>query len=171
MHLNSLSIMDDAEEDDDYEKKAPPTSSASLPVASTIALCMCTLTHSYLLISVFPYSGFMAIELLPSVDEENAGSYAGFIASSFMLGRSLTSYAWGKIADSYGRTTVLYISLLLSGLFTLLFGTSRTFTCAIVFRGLLGVSNGIIGTAKTVVSELSQDNERKETKMIGLVMG
>ena len=75
------------------------THSSLLDVPSTIALCLCTLTHSYLLISVFPYSGYMAIDLLSSVNEENAGSYAGWIASSFMLGRAISSYAWGKAAD------------------------------------------------------------------------
>lgn len=58
---------------------------------STIALCSCALTHSYLLISVFTYSGFLAIDLVPSANEENAGSYAGLIASAFMIGRATTS--------------------------------------------------------------------------------
>ena len=74
--------------------------SSTLSVAqhsySTIALCLCTLTHAYLLISVFPYAGFMAMDLIEGANEENAGSYAGFIAASFMAGRALTAYAWGR---------------------------------------------------------------------------
>ena len=138
---------------------------------STIALCITVLTHSYLLISAFPYSGYMAIDLIPGVTEETAGSYAGFIAASFMIGRGFTSYAWGKWADLYGRTTVLYASLGLSAVFTLLFGFSSTFTRAIVFRGCLGLSNGLIGTAKTLVSELADGNKKLETRGMGLVMG
>jgi MFS family permease len=113
----------------------------------------------------------MAIELLPFVNEENAGSYAGLTASSFMVGRALSSYTWGKLADTYGRTTVLYVSLGLSCIFTLLFGVARSFTGTIFFRALLGFSNGILGTAKTAVSELANGNEKLETSGMGLVMG
>jgi MFS family permease len=104
--------------------------SVSSHMASTIALCLCTLTNSWLLISVFPYSGFMAVALIPSANEENAGSYAGLLASSFLLGRALSSYGWGKVADSYGRVFVLQASLIMSCVFTLLFGLSQTFLLA-----------------------------------------
>jgi MFS family permease len=138
---------------------------------STAALCICMLAHSYLLISVFPYSGFMAIDLLDTVNEENAGSYAGFIASAFMIGRACTSFGWGKAADTYGRTSVLYASLGLSCFFSILFGLSPSFSAALAFRFCLGLSNGIIGTIKTVVSELADGNERLEARGMNIVMG
>jgi hypothetical protein len=135
---------------------------------STAALCLCTLTHSYLLISVFPYSGFMAIDLIEGVDEESAGRYAGLIAAFFMVGRTLTAFHWGQLADRYGRIPILLSSLALSGLFTVLFGLSRTFAWALVWRCLLGMSNGLVGTAKTVVSELA-GSPSQETSTMGLV--
>lgn len=111
------------------------------------------------------------MDLLSGVDEENAGTYAGLLGSSFMIGRAVSSYAWGKWADTYGRTTVLYVSLALSGIFSILFGMAQSFTVALVVRSLLGLSNGIIGTAKTLVSELAHGNERLETRGMGLVIG
>lgn len=111
---------------------------------STIALCCCVFTHSYLLISAFPYSGYMAMDLIPSANQENVGSYAGLIASAFMIGRSLTSYGWGKLADVYGRTAVLYASLGFSFVFTLLFGLSKSFSMALLWRLMLGAGNGIM---------------------------
>jgi MFS family permease len=138
---------------------------------STAALCICMLAHSYLLISVFPYSGFMAIDLIDSVNEENAGSYAGFIASAFMIGRATTSFGWGKAADTYGRTSVLYASLGLSCFFSILFGLSPSFPAALAFRFCLGLVNGIIGTIKTVVSELADGDERLEARGMNIVMG
>jgi MFS family permease len=138
---------------------------------STAALCICMLAHSYLLISVFPYSGFMVIDLIDTVNEENAGSYAGFIASAFMIGRATTSFAWGKAADTYGRTSVLYASLGLSCFFSILFGLSPSFPAALAFRFCLGLVNGIIGTIKTVVSELADGNERLEAQGMNIVMG
>lgn len=137
-------------------------------LSSTVALCLCTLSHSWLLISVFPYSGFMAMALVPGVNKENAGSYAGLLASAFMVGRAATSYAWGKSADIYGRKFVLIASLGLSCLFSLLFGLSPTFGLALLWRFLLGMGNGIIGTTKTTVSEIARGNESLETRGMGL---
>ena len=139
----------------------------SAHTTATIALCLCTLTHSWLLISVYPYSGFMAIDLIPEVNEENAGSYAGMIASSFMIGRALSSYGWGKLADIYGRKFVLFASLGLSCLFSLLFGMAPTFGSALVWRFMLGLGNGIIGTAKTTTSEIAHGNQKLETRGMG----
>jgi MFS family permease len=139
----------------------------SAHTAATIALCLCTLTNAWLLISVFPYSGFMAIDLIPEVNEENAGSYAGMIASSFMIGRALSSYGWGKLADIYGRKFVLFASLGLSCLFSLLFGMAPTFGLALVWRFMLGLGNGIMGTAKTTISEIAQGNKKLETRGMG----
>ena len=114
----------------------------------------------------------MAIDLLPNrANQENAGSYAGLLASSFMIGRALSSYTLGKCADQYGRTTVLYSSLVLSSIFSVLFGASQSFPAALVFRFLLGLSNGIIGTSKTLVSELANGNQVLETRGMALVIG
>jgi MFS family permease len=140
-------------------------------LASTASLCVCMLTHSYLLISVFPYAGFLAITQIESVNEENAGRYAGMIASSFMIGRSITSVLWGQVADTYGRTTVLHISLLLSCLFSLLFGVAPSFASAVAIRFLLGCSNGIKSSLKTIVSELSEGDEKSETEIMSIVIG
>jgi len=138
---------------------------------STVAMCLCTFTHSWLLVSVFPYSGFMVIRLVPGTDEENAGSYAGLMAASFMIGRALTSYGWGRIADIYGRRIVFFISLLLSALFSFLFGLSSSFGIAFFWRFFLGASNGLAGISKAVVSETAQGNEKLETRGMSLSMG
>jgi len=61
------------------------------------------LTQSYLLISPFVYSGAMVIWLNPSLTKSSAGYYAGLVASSFMFGRTISSYQWGKWSDVYGR--------------------------------------------------------------------
>jgi MFS family permease len=139
--------------------------------ASTASLCLCMLTHSFLLISVFPYSGFMAVELIESVDEETAGAYAGLLASCFMWGRATTAYGWGQVADVYGRTTVLYWSFALSGILSIAFGLSPTFGSALFLRFALGCANGIMGSIKTIVSEISAGNEALETKTMTMVIG
>jgi MFS family permease len=123
------------------------------------------------LISVFPYSGFLVVNLIDSVNEENAGRYAGLIASSFMMGRAVTSVLWGNIADTYGRRLVLHVSLLLSCFFSVLFGFAPTFLAAVLIRFCLGLSNGIMLAIKTIVSELTGGDEKRQTRMMSLVMG
>ena len=135
------------------------------------ALSFSLLVQSYLLVSVFPYSGFLAMHLIPSLNEENAGSYAGLIASAFMFGRTISSFEWGKAADKYGRVFVVKISLLLSAVFSILFGLAPSFTMVLIVRFLLGMSNGLIGPIKTLVSEYARGNKTIETKMMAIVLG
>jgi len=129
------------------------------------------LIQSYLLVSVFPYSGFLAMHLIPGLNEETAGSYAGLIASAFMAGRALSSFEWGKAADRYGRAYVIEVSLLLSGAFSILFGLAPTFPMALLLRFLLGMCNGLIGPIKTMVSEYARGDQEKETKWMAIVIG
>ena len=160
------------------QQNLPSTSASSQPQSKAtidptetkwiLPLCIATFTHSWLLISVFPYSGFMAIFLIPSLDEENAGSYAGLLASAFMIGRATTSYGWGKVADRYGRRFVILTSLALSSILSLLFGLSTSFGLALLWRFVLGLSNGMVSTAKTIVSELSGGNQRLETHSMSI---
>jgi MFS family permease len=123
------------------------------------------------MISVFPYSGFMVLALLPYTTPETAGTYAGFLASSFMAGRFVTAYEWGRLADIYGRVFVLQTSLVLSAVFSILFGTSQTYTMAIIWRFCLGMSNGMIGAIKTSALEIGHGDEAKEKRAMGLVIG
>jgi len=163
------------ENDDDHvlcgnNNSAPSTPPASSLHATTAALCFCMLTHSYLLISVFPYSGFLAMHLL-DLDETEAAQYAGYLASSFMVGRACSSLALGRAADRYGRTTVLCTSLLLQFVFSLWFGfVRRSFLMALTIRFLLGFTNGIMQVIKTLVSEISskEDEARNMTFVIGM---
>ena len=107
---------------------------------STIALCSSVLTFFYLLMSVFPYSGFMVMHLIHGVDHEHAGIYAGFLASSFMIGRAITSYPLGLIGDIYGRKFVLVFTSLVAGFGSLLFGLSTSYKMAFIIRFIMGKS-------------------------------
>lgn len=135
------------------------------------ALSFSLLVQSYLLVSVFPYSGFLAMHLIPGLTEDNVGSYAGFIAASFMAGRTFSSFEWGKAADRYGRVYVIEVSLLLSAAFSILFGLAPSFPMALIFRFLLGVCNGLIGPVKTLVSEYARGDQKKETQMMSIILG
>lgn len=136
-------------------------------VATTVALCACTLCHRYLLTSPFPYSGYKAMSLIT----ETAGTCAGLVLSRFMIVLTFSSYPWGKAADIYGRRFVLVTSLACSCVLNLAFGLSPTYRWASVARFFLGLSNGMIGTVKTAISELAGGDQKAETRMMGIVMG
>lgn len=143
---------------------------------ATAALCCCTFSNAFLVISVFPYAGYMVIDLVPGTTTETAGVYAGFLASSFFAARVLTAYQWGRIADSsWGRTRTLQVALSLSAIFSILFGCSKSFAAALIWRAGLGLSNGIISTVKTAATEIassSSDNDEKlQRRTMGLVVG
>lgn len=151
------------------KEETTPTPNSEWRTTASLAVCM--LVQSYLLVGVFPYSGFMALHLVDGLTEESVGSYAGFIASSFMVGRTLSSFEWGKSADKYGRVFVIKSSLLLSALFSILFGLAPTFSLALLARFCLGMCNGLIGPVKTIISELANGDKAKETNIIAIVMG
>jgi MFS family permease len=161
----------DQEEDDTHSADDENNKKEKKLRSTTVVLSFCLLIQSYLLVSVFPYSGFLAMHLIPNLNEETAGSYAGLIASSFMIGRTCSSFEWGKAADRYGRVFVIKISLFLSAIFSIFFGLSPTFYTALMFRCLLGLSNGLIGPIKTMVSEYTRGDKNKETQMMAVVIG
>jgi MFS family permease len=139
---------------------------------STAVLCLCSLANAYVTISVFPYAGYMVMDLLPgTATRENSGLYAGMIASSFMAGRFVTAYQWGRMGDYYGRVWTLQAALVLSAVFSVLFGTAKTLTAALIWRAALGMSNGILSTTKTLANEIAHGDDTIERRTMGLVIG
>ena len=80
---------------------------------TTVVLCFCALTHSYLIFSVLPYAGYFALFLLEknntatnnnNGDDDGAirgrltmdsiGIYAGLLGSAFTSGRLLSLVPW-----------------------------------------------------------------------------
>ena len=156
---------------DSTKKGSSPPSSSRSTIRTTAALALAMLVQSFLLVGVFPYSGFLAMHLVPSLNEENAGRYAGLIASSFMVGCTLTLFIWGKAADRYGRTFTIKATLLLSAVFSVLFGLAPTLPLALMARFALGLSNGLIGSIKTIITEMSHGDKNMETRTMAIVMG
>ncbi|CAN1298523.1 Protein ZINC INDUCED FACILITATOR-LIKE 1 [Linum perenne] len=92
--------------------------------------------------------------------EEDIGYYAGYVGSSFMFGRALTSVFWGLVADRYGRKPVLIFGTSSVVIFNTLFGLSTNFWMAVTARFLLGSLNGLLGPIKAYASELFRDEHQ-----------
>ncbi|XP_031560833.1 probable peptide/nitrate transporter At3g43790 [Actinia tenebrosa] len=86
--------------------------------------------------------------------EEETGYYAGLIASAMFFGRFLASYFWGYLADKFGRRPILIISLFLLSVSMFAFGFSTSVVMAMLTRFGVGLSMGLIGIAKAIISEL-----------------
>lgn len=139
---------------------------------STFALCLSMLTVSYSIISVFPYSGFMSIQLLPNVlNTDNAGLCSGLISSAYLAGRGFSGYVWGQAADAYGRVTCLSFSLLLTSLLSLAFGLSTNIWIALFWRFCLGIVNHIPTVVKKAVTEQTGNDKNLETRTMRIVIG
>lgn len=96
--------------------------------------------------------------------EEDIGFYAGFVGASYMLGRALTSIAWGMVADRIGRKPVIILGILSVLVFNTLFGLSVNYWMALATRFLLGSLNGLLGPIRAYAVEVC----RTEHQAIGL---
>lgn len=137
---------------------------------SSLALCSSVLSMMYLLMSAFPYSGFMAMQLIPGLTQESAGTYAGILSGSFMIGRLFSAYPWGMISDRYGRKFVLLFSTASSAILVVAFGFSFSFPFAVCIRFFTGICNGTMIAARVSVTELAKGNHDLEARGMGLVM-
>jgi len=92
--------------------------------------------------------------------EQALGVYAGMVASSYFVGAFFSSNFWGIAADTNGRKPVIVICLFGTAVCTLCFGFSFNIYWAIVSRFLVGVFNGIIGTTKAILGDVSDDSNQ-----------
>ncbi|CAH8267328.1 unnamed protein product [Arabidopsis lyrata] len=128
--------------------------------------------------SLFPYLYFMIRDFHIAKQEEDIGFYAGFVASSFMIGRALTSIFWGKLADRYGRKPIILIGTFSVIIFNTLFGLSTSFWLAISVRFLLGCFNCLLGVIRAYASEVVSEEYNalslsvvSTSRGIGLILG
>ncbi|KAK1389785.1 protein ZINC INDUCED FACILITATOR-LIKE 1-like [Heracleum sosnowskyi] len=107
--------------------------------------------------SLFPFLYFMVRDFNIAKEEEDISYYAGYVGSTYMLGRVLTSVFWGWVADRYGRKVVIIFGTFTIVVLNTLFGLSINFWMAIATRFLLGSLNGVLGPIKAYASEVVQD--------------
>ncbi|XP_047340127.1 protein ZINC INDUCED FACILITATOR-LIKE 1-like [Impatiens glandulifera] len=125
-----------------------------IPFKSLFTIWMVVLCTALPISSLFPFLYFMIRDFNIAEKEEDIGFYAGYLGSSFMLGRALTSVFWGIIADRYGRKPVIIIGTIAVVIFNTLFGLSVNFWMAVITRFLLGSLNGLLGPIKAYAIEI-----------------
>lgn len=90
---------------------------------------------------------------LPQIQREFAlnATQAGSLASITLLAAALGGSVAGYIADRFGRTRALMLSVLLYSVFTALCATARSYEELLVWRALVGLGLGAEWSAGTVL--------------------
>lgn len=140
------------------EKKT--AANPGIPYKDFAYVWMVTLCTALPISLLFPFLYFMIRDLHVAKREEDIGFYAGFVGSSLMFGRALTSVFWGMVADRYGRKPVIVIGICAVIIFNTLFGLSTTYWMAITTRFLLGSLNGLLGPIKAYSIEVCREEHR-----------
>ncbi|KAK9067467.1 hypothetical protein SSX86_014796 [Deinandra increscens subsp. villosa] len=125
-----------------------------LPIKELVFIWIIVLCVTLPISSLFPFLYFMVRDFNIAEKEEDISYYAGFVGSSYMIGRALTSVFWGVVADRYGRKPVILLGTSVVVIFNTLFGFSVNYRMAIITRFLLGLLNGLFGPIKAYASEL-----------------
>lgn len=94
------------------------------------------------------------------VKGDELGYYAGALASCFCGAQFLSSMAWGKVSDSYGRKPGIIVGTFGAGIGMLVFGMSKTYTQAVCGRIISGLLSGNIGISKCFLTEITDDSNR-----------
>ncbi|XP_039174034.1 protein ZINC INDUCED FACILITATOR-LIKE 1-like isoform X1 [Eucalyptus grandis] len=139
-------------------------SQRGLPIRELVSIWIVVLSTALPISSLFPFLYFMIRDFHIAKREEDIGYYAGYVGSSLMFGRVLTSLFWGIVADRYGRKPVIVIGIITVVIFNTLFGLSVNFWMAIATRFLLGSLNGLLGPIRAYATELF----REEYQALGI---
>ncbi|KAJ8112929.1 hypothetical protein ONZ43_g5272 [Nemania bipapillata] len=97
----------------------------------------------------------------PTLPDAVISAQAGILHASFTAAQFFTAMLWGRVADSkyVGRKKVIMIGLLGTLISCLGFGFSRSFSQALFFRSLGGITNGNIGVMRTMISETIREKK------------
>jgi MFS family permease len=117
-------------------------------------LFFASFTSAIPLVGLFPYVAFMVVDIGAANSIDEAGYVSGYLASSFMFGRIVSSFYWGYVADKAGRLPVAYISCAAIILFSVSFGLSVNIWMAAASRFALGVLNPFNTLTKTLISDI-----------------
>ncbi|EPT00739.1 hypothetical protein FOMPIDRAFT_1122034 [Fomitopsis schrenkii] len=103
----------------------------------------------------FPYINVLVADLAKASGAQT-GYYSGLVGSANSVAHLLTIYYWGylSVEDRHGRKPVVVIGTALTGLFTLLFGISKTFPTLLLTVFLRGFFSGTTGAIHSIVGEL-----------------
>ena len=133
-----------------------------LPFKPFLALTFIMFQESFSTTILFPWIGLMVDSFPIVTDPSQVGYYAGIIASTFSFAEFSTAYFYGKLSDIFGRRMVFFVGSIGTGFFFPLFGMSKTFISALIFRFICGSFNGNLGAIKACIADLTDNTNRTQ---------
>jgi len=134
------------------------TAITPLPKMKMVVICTVLISESAGYMFVFPFLPFMIRSF--GVEESEVGFHSGWVASSFMFGQFLSSFAWGWISDKVGIRPVLIFGITVTIINTVCVGLSTSLAQVLTVRFFGGLLNGNIGVVKTYIGLITdQTNE------------
>ncbi|KZT71985.1 MFS general substrate transporter [Daedalea quercina L-15889] len=100
-----------------------------------------------------PYMNVFVADLAKSAGAQT-GYYSGLVGSASSIAHILTIYLWGRLSDRHGRKPVVIIGTTLTGIFTILFGLSKSFPAVLLTVFLRSFFSGTTGAIHSIVGEL-----------------
>ncbi|KAJ1677701.1 hypothetical protein EV182_005608, partial [Spiromyces aspiralis] len=147
-----------ASDGDKDEDELPPET--PLPWDQLITLLIVRITEPINFTMIFPFMYFMVRDFGVAKDPKDISWYVGILASSFSVCQTITVVFWGSLSDRIGRRPVMLIGLIGNIFGFLLFGLSKNFATALVARCMVGLLNGNVGVAKSIMGELTDNTNR-----------
>eukprot|EP01138_Halocafeteria_seosinensis_P000323 gb/GECG01000334.1/.p1 GENE.gb/GECG01000334.1/~~gb/GECG01000334.1/.p1 ORF type:complete len:584 (+),score=48.46 gb/GECG01000334.1/:1-1752(+) len=165
-------------ESDVAEEAGATEGGDKIPVRSMIVVCAVVFASSFNTTMLYPFLGPMMKDLGIAENANEYGFSAGYIASAFMVGRTISSFLWGKWSDKYGRKPVCAFGSITLAILSVAFGFNFSYTWVGSMRLLSGILNGVASTTKTIISELCPESKQSQgmsyitaTRGLGLVIG
>lgn len=129
-----------------------------LPKSQMVCVVFLQLSEALGINVLFPFMAFMVEDF--GYTGAKLGLYTGLLASAFCAAQFCSSVPWGMVSDRVGRKPCLVAGLFGSGLMFFVFGTSTTFTQAILARLATGLLNGNIGIMKSFLGQITDSTNR-----------
>eukprot|EP01006_Ploeotia_vitrea_P051581 TRINITY_DN67579_c5_g1_i1.p1 TRINITY_DN67579_c5_g1~~TRINITY_DN67579_c5_g1_i1.p1 ORF type:complete len:601 (-),score=265.06 TRINITY_DN67579_c5_g1_i1:759-2486(-) len=143
-----------------------------LPVRQVALVGVVLFSNTFSELLIFPFLPFMVHDFSPELRKSELGYRAGYIGTAFYVGAFCSNFLWGRAADKWGRKPTMLCGIVGSIVSITLFGLSSSFPMAIGLRVMWGLSNGNLGIAKTVLSEICDDtNSAKGFAVLGVLSG
>ncbi len=163
---------EEKEETNDEQHSSPQAAVTPLPKMRLLLVLVCFLAECLSMNILYPFIGDMVEDFHLSDDDTKVGLYVGLLSSSFIFCQFFSSYPLGLLSDRIGRRPVLLTGLIGNALFSALFGASKSYGMAMLWRCLNGLANGNFSVIRVYIREITDEtNQAVAFSYMGLTWG
>lgn len=140
------------------------------PAFQTSLLCIIRLGEPMVFTSIFAYIFFMIQDFKIAKTPAEIATYAGYLLASFAIFQFLFCVQYAQASTKFGRKPVLLFGVLGTGVSSLLFGFSQSFTMAMIARSMMGALNGNIAVLRVAIGEVAVEKRHESLAFSMLAM-